>query len=209
MRIYDISVPISPQTVIYPDDPDVRISHVSSISAGGEVNISEICLGSHTGTHVDPPSHMLENGLTVDQLPLDRLIGNCLVCRMDVTSEIGIAELEAAEILHGTERILFKTRNSELWNRPEFSSDFIHLSSEAAGWLVKRGINLVGIDYLSIDAFGSDTLPAHRKLLEAGIIIVEGLDLSAVSEGMYTLVCLPLKILNGDGGPARAILISH
>jgi len=207
MRIYDISVAISERTPVYPGDPDIEITPASRISDGAGANVSILRLGSHTGTHVDPPYHFCEDGLPVDRLPMDCLVGECLVCSIEQSPVISVAELEAAEIPPGTERILFKTRNSELWNKLCFQTDYTYLDSEAAGWLIEQGIRLVGIDYLSIEKFGSQSCAAHLCLLGSGIVLVEGLDLRGVTAGMYTLVCLPLKIAGGDGGPARAILI--
>jgi len=208
MRIHDISVPISSESIVYPGDPAVRIVPVSRISEGARANVSILRFGSHTGTHVDPPYHFVESGLTVDLLPLDVLVGECLVCPVEQSPVISVAELEAAGIPAGTERILFKTRNSELQGETAFRADYTYLDPEAAGWLVERRIKLVGTDYLSIDKFKSGTHATHLRLLESGVVVVEGLDLRAVPGGTYTLVCLPLKIAGGDGAPARAILIS-
>jgi arylformamidase len=207
MKIYDISVPISPRTPVYPGDPKVEIIPDSRISAGDITNVSTLRFGLHTGTHVDPPYHFLEDGLTVDRLPLDILMGECFVCDLGESPVIRISDLEATGIPDGTVRILFKTRNSDFWSEPGFRTDFTYLDTKAAGWLVERGIRLVGIDYLSIDSFESDTYSTHCKLLESGVTLIEGLDLRVVSGGMYTLICLPLKIAGGDGGPSRAVLV--
>ena len=207
MTIYDISVSISNNMPVYPGDQTVDITPLNCISEGADANVSMIKMGSHTGTHVDPPKHFIDSGLTVDKLPLDVLVGECMVCEIPESSVIGIAELEAANIPPGTERILFKTKNSNLWDKPGFQEDYAYLDPKAAEWLVKRGVRLIGIDYLSIEGFHTGSVDTHLRLLEAGIILIEGLDLQAVTVGIYTLVCLPLKIEGGDGAPARAILI--
>jgi len=209
MKIYDISVPISNDMPIYQGDPGVEITPVSRISAGDSANVSLLKFGDHTGTHIDPPFHFLENGLTIDQLPLERLIGECLVCAMGDTEEIGAAELEQAKIPTGTKRILFKTRNSALWSDSAFHKDFTHLNADGADWLVERGMEVVGIDYLSVDRFKSGNHPVHCRLIGAGITIIEGVCLADVPEGIYELICLPLKIKGGDGGPSRAVLIER
>lgn len=206
--IYDISVQISEKMIVYPGDPAVEIIPDSRISKGESSNLSTLKFGSHTGTHVDPPYHMKDDGLTVDRLPLDALIGECFVCDVGDAPVVRIEELVAAGIPLGIERVLLKTRNSAFWNKPEFRADFTHLDPDAARWLIDHGVRLVGIDYLSVDPLHSEAHPTHMRLIESGVIIAEGLDLSAVSQGIYTLVCLPLKVLRGDGGPARAILIS-
>jgi len=207
MEIYDISVPISSKTHTYTGDPEVEITPASRISNGQSANVSMLKFGSHTATHVDPPYHFFEDGKTIDELPLDILIGRCMLCEIKDETAIGIPELERANITDDIKRILFKTRNSELWNKPEFDKDFVFLDPDAAAWLVNRGIQLVGIDYLSIDRFKSGTHPTHIELLTAGVVIIEGLNFSGVPEGFYKLVCLPLKIAGGDGGPSRAVLI--
>lgn len=209
MTIYDISVSISDRTPVYPGDPGIELTPVSRISAGEGANVSLLSFGTHTGTHIDPPYHFLEDGLKTDEVPLDLLIGKCLVCPLETAAAIGIDELEAAGIPDGTERILFKTRNSAFWEDPEFRKDFTYLDPAGANWLIERGIRLVGIDYLSVDRFKSGTHPSHLELLRAGVAIIEGINLAEVSRGSYTLVCLPLKIAGGDGGPARAVLISE
>lgn len=207
MTIYDISIGLSDQTPVYGGDPKIEITPICRISRGAGANVSAMRLGSHSGTHVDPPYHFVDGGKTVDELPMDVLVGECLVCPIEDSPVIGTAELEAADIPEGTERILFRTRNSRMWSETEFRTDYTYLDPEAAAWLVEQGIKLVGIDYLSIDKFKSGTHATHHKLLESGIVVVEGLDLSAVPGGMYMLACLPLKIIGGDGAPARAILI--
>lgn len=207
MKIHDISVPISPAMPVYSGDPAVEVTPVSRISKGAGANVSRLCFGSHTGTHIDPPYHFVESGIKIDQVPLDTLVGECVVYCVKDAPSILVQHLESKPIPDGTERLLFKTRNSALWEDKEFHTDFMYLSSEAAEWLVGRGVKLIGIDYLSIDKFKSGVHATHHTLLESGVIVVEGLDLRQVDEGTYTLVCLPLKIEDGDGGPARAILI--
>ena len=208
MTIHDVSVKISPDMVVWPGDAGVEITPVSRISQGGSANISELRMGSHSGTHVDPPLHFIEGGTTVDQLPLDVLIGECVVCDVRDVPAIDIPVLEACAIPEGTERILFKTRNSAFWKENEFRTDFTYIDPDAARWLIDRGIRLVGIDYLSVEKYKTPGHPTHMALLSAGVVAIEGLDLSEVSGGRYTLICLPLRIEGGDGSPARAVLIS-
>jgi arylformamidase len=209
--IIDISLPIGPDLVVWPGNPAPHMRPTSRLARGGRSNVSELCLGSHTGTHVDPPFHMLEEGATSDLLPLDALVGEAEVLDLTrITSTIGPAELESAMPARGAERVLFKTRNSSHWHvtPPAFTTDYVGLSFEGAEWIVERGIRLVGTDYLSIEPHGAPGHPTHDTLLKAGVVIVEGLDLSSVEAGHYTLACLPLKLVGADGAPARAVLLT-
>ncbi|MCL4396394.1 MAG: cyclase family protein [Chloroflexi bacterium] len=208
MKIHDISVPISSSMPTYPGDPPVSIEPVLQIAKGDAANVSRLSLGDHTGTHLDPPVHFVPGGKTVDQLDLSVLYGPALVLDMTtVEKAISAEDLERAKLPDGSVRILFKTRNSLLWDRLGFQPDFVAFGWDAAQWLVDHGAKLVGIDYLSAEVYGASEPRSHRTLLGAGVIIVEGINLKDVSPGSYTLACLPLKIKNGDGGPARAVLI--
>lgn len=206
-RIYDVSVPVGNGAVVYPGNPDVRIAPHSEVSRGATSNLSTIAFGSHTGTHVDAPRHFFEAGSTVDRLPLDALIGPARVIGFpnDVMS-ITAAHLES-QSLRGVHRVLFRTRNSDFVTDPKFHPDFTYVAPDAADVLASSGIKLVGVDYYSVEQFRSGHHRTHRILLEHGIVIVEGLDLSAISPGDYEFVCLPLRLADLDGSPARAVLI--
>jgi len=208
MRIYDITVPISDQVPIYKGDPTADVKAVTEISKGAHANVSKMCFGVHTGTHVDAPNHFINGRRRVDQLDLDKLIGKCRVIHVDDSSDAVLPEHLAG--LNGVERILFKTRNSAFWNEPEkgFRTDFTYISPDAARFMVDAGIKLAGIDYLSVEKFGSEDFETHITLLEKEIVIIEGIDLRAVGPGDYELICLPLKYTGGggDGAPARTIL---
>lgn len=209
MKIYDISLPISPGMPVWPGDPPVILERVSSMDAGAHDNISRLACSVHTGTHVDAPHHFLNDGRTVDSLSLDMLTGPVQV--VQIPDEMGLVtagNLERAGVRSATLRLLLKTRNSHLWEQSphKFARDFVGLSEDAAQWLVRTGVKLVGIDYLSIAPF-KQSVPIHRALLEPGMIILEGLDLHAVPPGSYNLYCLPLNLVGSDGAPARVILI--
>lgn len=208
MKIYDITFPISAETPVYEGDPKVEIKAVNSIEKGDPANVSNICCGVHTATHVDAPNHFIEGKKRVHELDLNKLVGDCLVVELD--ENVISIEPEHLENPNGAERILFKTRNSQFWNEPEkgFRTDFTYISPEAAKQLVKRNVKLVGIDYLSVEKFGSEDFATHKTLLENEVIILEGLDLREVSGGVYEMICLPLKYIGGagDGSPARTIL---
>ena len=209
MKILDISVPVSPGLPVWPGDPTVELERYRSISAGDDCNVSRICCSVHSGTHVDAPEHFIDNALTVEDLTLEMLIGPALVIEVPAAGAIEPDFLETVSLPPGTARLLFKTRNSQLWRQPEhsFKSDYVALSPEAAAWIVERGIRLVGVDYLSVQMFSDPEPLTHRTLLSAGVVIIEGLDLQDVSPGSYQLVCLPLKLVGSDGAPARAVLI--
>lgn len=208
MRIYDISLTISPDLPTWPGDPRVALQQVEKMDAGSEYNLSRIDMSVHTGTHVDAPYHFLPGGKTVDSLSLSDLNGRAYVLHLPEVDLITAAVLEKAEIPPRTRRILFKTRNSQWWTQPHdsFHTDFVAISPDGAQYLVERGFRLVGIDYFSVAPFDNGT-PTHAILLRAGMILVEGLDLSKVSQGRYTLYCLPLKLAAAEGAPTRAILI--
>jgi arylformamidase len=208
MKIHDITFPISESVPVYEGDPNVKITVASSIAKGDHANVTQLCCGAHTATHVDAPNHFIDGTRKVHELDLEKLIGNCRVIRID--DSVTAIEPEHLGNLETVERILFKTRNSQFWNEPEtgFRKDFTYISPAAARVLADSGIKLVGIDYLSVEKFGSDDFATHITLLEKEIVIIEGLDLREVSAGDYELICLPLKIISetGDGAPARAVL---
>ena len=193
---------------MYPGNPEIDISLQQSIAAGAGANVSTIRFGSHTGTHVDASRHFFVDGQPVDQIPLEKLVGPALlVAFSDDLRSIGEADLRALD-LGGHKRILLRTRNSALLSAREFAKDYTFLAPDGAAYLVDKGVELVGVDYLSIEQFHSGHHRTHRTLLERSVVIVEGLDFSVPPAGVYELVCLPLRIEGCDGAPARAILIA-
>jgi len=210
MRIYDVSLPITGNLPSWPGDPKIIIDRFSKIEQGADANVTQISMCVHVGTHVDAPFHFLGgDALTVERLPLNVLTGRAYVLQIpNEIDSISADVLKQAQIAPRTRRLLFKTRNSALWLRPdaEFRRDFVAISADGAQFLVEHGIKLVGIDYLSVAPFNAP-IQTHRILLQAGVAIVEGLDLSKVSPGRYSMYCLPLKIAGADGAPARVILI--
>ncbi len=207
-RIYDISVPIRSGGLVYPGNPEIDIALQQSVAKGAGANVSAIRFGSHTGTHADAARHFFDDGQPVDQIPLDRLIGPALLVSFaDDVRTVGSAELQAHD-LKGHNRILLRTRNSALLSRKEFVSDYTYLAPDGAEYLVDKGVEVVGIDYLSIEQFHSGHHRTHRTLLAKSVVILEGLDLSVPPPGEYQLICLPLRIEGCDGAPARAVLIA-
>ena len=207
-RIYDISVPIRSGGLVYPGNPEIDIALQQAVAKGAGANVSTIRFGSHTGTHADAARHFFDDGQTVDKIPLERLIGPALLLSFaDDIRSVGAAELRAHDI-KGQTRILLRTRNSAFLSQREFVKDYTYLAPDGAQYLVDQGVELVGIDYLSIEQFHSGHHLTHRTLLERSVVIVEGLDLSVPPPGEYQFICLPLRIEGCDGAPARAVLIA-
>ena len=207
-RIYDISVPIRTGGLVYPGNPEIEITLQQAVAKGAGANVSYVRFGSHTGTHADAARHFFDDGQTVDRIPLDRLIGPALLLAFpDDVHAVSAADLRSHD-LKGRKRVLLRTRNSALLSRKEFVRDYTYLAPDGAQYLVDNGVELVGIDYLSIEQFHSGHHKTHRILLERSVVILEGLDLSVPAAGEYELICLPLRIEGCDGAPARAVLIA-
>lgn len=207
MKIYDASLPITNSMLVWEGDEKVIIQTIATVEKDG-VRLSKFSFGSHTGTHIDSPNHFLENGIGVDEISLEKLVGICRV--FDLTKikslEIFPHHIEKEDIRKG-DRIIFKTGNFALLKNSTFPKSYVSLSEDAASFLVDKGIYLVGTDFLGIEKKGSPNHPVHKMLLSSGVVIVEGLDLSEVQEGKYNLVCLPLRVVGVDGSPARVLLI--
>jgi arylformamidase len=210
MPIYDLSVPLGSELPVYPGDPAIEISAWSSLENGDAANVSALSFGAHTGTHVDAPAHFLHGAKKVETLALEVLIGEAEVVEVPEERRVIDEAFVNEKFREGKKRILFKTRNSGFWTGDfaDFRTDFTHLDLRAAQALVERGVKLVGIDYLSVEKFGSKDHEVHRALLSQEVIILEGLNLGGVAPGKYELICLPLRLRTklGDGAPARAVL---
>src|SRR5215469_14754896 len=197
----DVSVPIYAGMVRFPDNPSIEIDTITHVERGDICTLSRLAMGSHTGTHIDAPIHFLPGGTGAENVPLDNLIGPARVIGIEDPHAVKAEELRAHN-LGVRERLLFKTSNSErCWKSSQFVPDFVSIAEDAAAYLASLNTLAVGIDYLS--AGGPET---HRTLLGAGVVIVEGLNLTGISPGRYELLCLPLKILGGDGALARVLL---
>lgn len=204
MKIYDVTVPLSKELVVYPGDPHFKVNRRTKANENdSKYNMSRYSFSSHAGTHVDPPFHLIEEGITVDKLPLELLMGRARV--VEVTAPV-IDEAVLGEFDFTVDnRVLFKTRNSYLWSQKNFVKEYVYITPAAARVLVNEGIKVVGIDYLSVDKFDAEP-ETHMALLSAGSVIIEGLDLREVEPGDYEMICLPLKVKDGDGAPARVVL---
>lgn len=205
MKFHDISLPLHSNTPHWPGKMPLTLTVTQSLAGGDVCTCHSFSMDIHLGTHLDAPSHFVADGKTVDQLPLATTVGPCKVVEF---LDSGQTEIPA-EVMQGlnAERVLFKTLNSKLLSGNEFEPGFVALSEGLAALLVQKGVKLVGIDYFSVDRFRSNDRAVHHLLLEAGVVIVEGLNLSTVEPGDYQLLALPLKIVGAEGSPVRAVLI--
>lgn len=208
MQICDVTLTISNDLPVWPGDPAIRFERVSDVNAGDEVTLSRLATGSHIGTHVDAPVHFIRGGRGVDVLELDVLIGPCYLAHAPDAEVIDAALLTRLDIPPATTRLLIRTRNSEWWARGDtrFHPDFVAIDRSGAEWIVERGLKLIGVDYMSVAPFEATT-PTHDSLLRANVIVIENLDLHAADPGLWRLICLPLKLKDGDGAPARVVLL--
>jgi arylformamidase len=207
MKIIDISVPLGPCIPVWPGSPEFVLHRYKRLSAGDVCNNSIFECDVHMGTHVDAPAHFLANGDTVEKLSLEVLIGPAVVSYLPKINTITANDLESLTLSPDTRRLLLRTRNSGLWANQDsgFRKDYVALTPDAAHWMVEKKIALVGIDYLSVAGF-DDTVETHRILLQAGIVVLEGLNLDGVEARTYELICLPLKLVGAEGAPVRAVL---
>jgi arylformamidase len=205
-RLIDISVPIRNKMAHWPGDSPPRIRKRSDMETGDSHTVSVVSMGLHAGTHIDSPSHFIRDGKHIDEMPVEATVGPARVVGISDPEAIKPDELKRHRIQRG-ERILFKTRNSDhCWKAEGFVKDFVYISNEGARYLVGRGVQTIGIDYLSVGSFKKDGAETHRILLKAGIWLIEGLDLSRIRPRKYNLICLPLLFSGAEAAPARAIL---
>jgi len=204
MSLHDISLKLAGDTLRWVTAPPFELEERRRMSKGDPNNGSALNMSVHSGTHIDAPFHFVAEGLAIDELPLDRFIGPALVFEVDAERYITKKHVESIK-LGGATRVLFKTRNSELLHQREYEPDFAAFSVEAAQSLVEQGVELVGLDYLSI-AHADEQVRVHRALLDHGVVLLEGIDLSHVASGRYELMCLPIQIGDSDGAPCRAVL---
>ncbi len=202
----DVTVALHDGMPHWPGDPSCHIKKVVSMDDGAVCNLTHLSLSAHTATHMDAPRHFIRDGQTMEQMPLEAVIGRCRVIELDVEDQITAKDLKGCRLKAGS-RILFKTRNSaQSWQRPDFDKNFVSIRKDAAQFLVDRGVLTVGVDYLSIGGFEKDGVETHQIMLGAGIWVIEGLNLSAIQPGNYEMICLPLKIAGADGAPCRVVL---
>ena len=203
----DISVPLRDGMIHWPGDPECHIKRVVSMDEGAVCNLTHLSMSAHTGTHMDAPRHFIADGMTMEQMPLEPVIGRCRVFELlDCGDQITVDDLKKLKIAP-RQRVLFKTRNStRSWAMNEFDKDFVSIRADAAQYLVDQGVVTVGVDYLSIGGFNKDGVETHQIMLGAGIWVIEGLNLAEIESGYYELICLPLKLEGADGAPCRVVL---
>jgi arylformamidase len=207
VKLYDATLPIHEKMVTFPGDPPFKIKPFFQRQQGDSFDLALMSLGTHLGTHVDPPAHYLAGGATVDEIPLESLVGPAVVLDMRGRSQVDQQALAKAP-LGDHVRVLFKTDNGPRLLEPSFHEDFVHLTEDGARYLVQKNVRLVGNDYLSIERYQNPGAPVHHILLKAGVVVVEGVNLLEVPPGVYEIYCLPLKIKGADGAPARILLRS-
>ncbi len=215
-EVFDVTLSFSAEVPTWPTHPASEVTPLRRVAAGDPSNVTRIALSSHGGTHVDAPWHFIDDGKTMRDIPLSRWSGPCFVARIpDEVTVIERKHMVAAAIPEGTTRLLLRTANSTIWQnwsgreRLSFREDYVGLSPDAAQWVIDRGVALIGIDYLSVGPFGAANRETHLALLGNDVLIIETLDLSGIEAGAYDLVCLPLKLVAGDGAPARVLLVRH
>lgn len=200
MKFFDISLELSQKTIVWPGE-----NKMARNENRGTAITSRLEMPSHFGTHVDAPKHFVFNKSGVDKIAINKLIGPAKIFAIKSKNLISLSEIKNLRI-KAHDKILLKTRNSALLKKKTFTADYVSLSLEAAKYLAKTHIDLVGIDYFGIEAKSAPGHPVHKTLLKKNIVIIEGVDLSKVMPGQYTLAALPLKIKAGDGAPARVVL---
>jgi arylformamidase len=202
----DVSVPVRSGMVHWPGDTPVSVEQVQSLARGDAYNLSRLEMSAHSGTHMDAPLHFRTGARPIDALPFEAVIGPARVIEIRDAESIKPDELRGRRIRRG-ERVLFKTRGSaRRWRAGAFDEGFVYIAKEAAQFLADRGVRTVGVDYLSVGGFKKDSSETHQILLDAGIWIIEGLNLSRIQPGRYDLICLPLRLQGAEGAPARALL---
>ena len=208
MKIIDISVSVEKRMLLWPKTPRPRLLSVASISKGDAANEMRLDISVHTGTHIDAPLHFLSKGGSIDTMSLKKFMGPAFVARVPKVKAITAKHLDKLKLPKGIDRLLLRTSNSKFWGKRElgFQKNYVGLTSDAASWLAKRGMQLVGVDYLSVAKF-DEIVPVHRILLTKKIALLEGINLNHVKQGVYYLICLPMKISNLEAAPVRAILI--
>jgi arylformamidase len=208
MKLIDLTVPLDGNLPVYPGNTPFLLEPVKRIARGDTPNVSTLRLSADAGTHVDPPWHFLDNGGGADTLPLERLVGRARV--IEVSSRAGIGPDELAEHDRSEDlRVLIKTHNSRRCGTADFRTDYVGVTEQGARYLVDHGVKVVGVDHLSVEQFRKPGAPAHRVLLGAGTIVIEGLNLRDVERGRYEMFCLPLRVVGADGAPARVVFGAH
>jgi len=205
MKLIDVSVPLDSNIPTYPGNTPFQVEAIKRLANGDSSNVSSLHMSAHAGTHVDAPRHFFDDGPGTEHLSLELLCGRARVIELTTRKAVTPEDLAHFDLREDV-RLLIKTHNSRLWGSPTFHSDYIGVTEPAAKFLVEHGVKLLGVDYLSVETFKTPGGPAHRMLLGAGTIVIEGLNLRDVEPGTYEMFCVPLAIVGADGAPARVVL---
>ena len=205
VKYYDLSASISEELVTFPGDPQYKTENISSLEKGSQFHLSEIHLGNHTGTHIDFPSHVIKGGKTSNDFPIESLISHGLIIEVPSNESSITKDFIKKQPILANDFVFLKTSNSKLSKNAKFTKNYVYIEPEAAVELLKKGVKIVGIDYISVDKYESEDLPVHKSLLSNDVLIVEGLELNDVPIGRCEIYIMPMKINKMDGLPARVI----
>jgi len=200
--IFDLSSTVAPGMPVWPGDGEVTFAQRS---IDGIAKLTTLTMSAHAGSHVDGPVHVIPGASGVNSIELDKLMGLARVCQLGEVEAIDRSVLEELD-LSGVTRLLLGTGGQKQLTQGGFRSEYAYFTPEAAQYLIEQGLVLVAVKNLSVDQYDTNIYPIHRMLLNAGVVVAEGIDLNGVPAGDYELICLPLKIEDGDGAPARVIL---
>ncbi|MDR1054884.1 MAG: cyclase family protein [Prevotellaceae bacterium] len=205
-KIYDISLPLTVNTKVFPGDMPLQYNFVQHIEAGDKLNLSEFLATTHIGTHVDAPLHYLEQGKAIGELDLDIFIGTCQLVKVDTTIKTSILPGEITRYGNLPERVLFCTTSENKYD--EWTDSYRIPSIELIDYLNRMGVKLIGIDTPSVDMVNASDALIHKYIFKCEMLIIENLYLNEVPEGRYELIALPLKFMELEASPVRVILRS-
>lgn len=204
-KYYDLTAKISEKTVVYPGDPQFKSEDICSLEKGAQFHLCQMHLGNHTGTHIDFPAHVIKGGKTSSDFPIENLIGSGLIIEVPDAEKSITKSFITAQSIISNDFVFFKTSNSKLSKQGKFSDKYVYIEPEAAEELLKKGVKIVGIDYISVDQYEAENLPVHKSLLSKDVLIVEGLELNNAPIGRCKIYIMPINVHNMDGLPARVI----
>ena len=204
-KYYDLTAKISDKTVVYPGDPTFKSEDVCSLEKGSQFHLCQMHLGNHTGTHIDFPAHVIKGGKTSSHFAIENLIGSGLIIEVPDTAKSITKSFITDQPIMSNDFVFFKTSNSKLSKQSQFSDKYVYIEPEAAEELLKKGVKIVGIDYISVDQYDAEDLPVHKSLLSKDVLIVEGLELNNAPVGRCKIYIMPMNVHDMDGLPARVV----
>lgn len=204
-KYYDLTAKISEKTVVFPGDPVYKSDDVCSLASGSQYHLCHMHFGNHTGTHIDFPSHVIKGGKTSSDFPIESLIGSGLIIEVPEFEKSITRTFVTEQDILSNDFVFFKTSNSRLSKLGKFTDKYVYIEPEAAEELLRKGVKIVGIDYISVDQYVAEDLPVHKSLLSKDVLIVEGLELNSVPVGRCKIYIMPVNIDEMDGLPARVV----